>query len=76
MSQGLNNREIAATLFISEGMIRAHIRNMLNRLDVGDRAQLMCYSTPQRVSKFKNLMNIFPQQFFKAIMVAAMLLDA
>jgi hypothetical protein len=76
MSQGLNNREIAATLFISEGMIRAHIRNMLNRLDVGDRAQLMCYPTPQRVSKFKNLMNIFPQQFFKAIMVAAMLLDA
>jgi hypothetical protein len=26
--------------------------------------------------KFKNLMNISPQQFFKAIMVAVMLLDA
>lgn len=44
MSQGLNTREIAAALFISDGTIRTHIRNMLNRLGIGDRFQLMCYA--------------------------------
>lgn len=44
MSQGLNNREIAAALFISDGTIRTHIRNMLSRLEIGDRFQLMCYA--------------------------------
>jgi DNA-binding NarL/FixJ family response regulator len=44
MSQGLNNREIAAALFISDGTIRTHIRNMISRLNVGDRFQLMCYA--------------------------------
>jgi DNA-binding NarL/FixJ family response regulator len=44
MIQGLSDREIAAVLFILERMIRSPTRNMLNRLDVGDRLQLMCYA--------------------------------
>jgi len=44
MSQGLDNHEITAALFISDGTIRSHTRNMLNRLKIGDRFQLMCYA--------------------------------
>jgi DNA-binding NarL/FixJ family response regulator len=56
MSQGLNNREIAAVLFISDGTIRTHIRNMLNRLEIGDRFQLMCYAK----AIFAHRRNTFP----------------
>ena len=44
MSQGLNNRETAVTLFTSEGMIHSYICNILHQLDVGDRFQLMYYA--------------------------------
>jgi len=55
MSQGLNNREIAAALLISDGTIRTHIHNMLNRLQIGDRFQLMCYAK----AIFTHLYNTF-----------------
>ena len=44
MSHGLNNRETAATLFISEGTIRSPTRDMVNHLDVGDRFQSVRYA--------------------------------
>lgn len=39
VAQGANNREIAATLFISEGTVRNHISSILGRLEVRDRTQ-------------------------------------
>jgi len=44
MSQGLNNREIAATLFLSVSTIRSHISNMISSLNVEDRFELRSYA--------------------------------
>lgn len=37
--QGANNREIADKLVITEGTVKSHISNILNRLDARDRTQ-------------------------------------
>ncbi|MGB7249641.1 MAG: response regulator transcription factor [Phormidesmis sp.] len=39
IAQGANNKEIAATLFISEGTVRNHVTHILGRLNVRDRTQ-------------------------------------
>jgi len=39
MVRGLNNREIAAALFIAEGTVRNYINKIYGKLDVVDRAQ-------------------------------------
>lgn len=43
MADGLNNKEIAAKLFLSEGTIRNYISNMLEKLSLRDRTQLAIY---------------------------------
>ena len=39
VAQGLNNKEISAKLYMSEGTIRNHISHILGRLNVRDRTQ-------------------------------------
>lgn len=39
IAQGASNKEIAATLFLSDGTVRNHISNILRRLDLRDRTQ-------------------------------------
>ncbi|MBE7385431.1 MAG: response regulator transcription factor [Leptolyngbya sp. SIO1E4] len=39
VAQGANNKEIAASLFLSEGTVRNHISNILSRLNLRDRTQ-------------------------------------
>ncbi len=39
IAKGANNREIAQTLFLSEGTVRNHISHILMRLDLRDRTQ-------------------------------------
>jgi DNA-binding NarL/FixJ family response regulator len=36
---GANNREIAGQLYISEGTVKNHVTNILNRLNLRDRTQ-------------------------------------
>jgi DNA-binding NarL/FixJ family response regulator len=36
---GSNNREIAGKLYISEGTVKNHVTNILNRLNLRDRTQ-------------------------------------
>ena len=36
---GANNREIAQQLYISEGTVKNHVTNILNRLNLRDRTQ-------------------------------------
>jgi DNA-binding CsgD family transcriptional regulator len=38
---GKSNREIAATLFISESTVKTHARNIFSKYDVGSRAELI-----------------------------------
>lgn len=39
LSQGASNREIANTLYITEGTVKNHITNILGKLGVRDRTQ-------------------------------------
>jgi two-component system, NarL family, response regulator len=39
MAQGMSNRDIAATLQISEGTVKFHVNNLLDKLGVHDRLQ-------------------------------------
>ena len=46
IAQGLNNKEIAAALFVSEGTVRNHISHILGRLNVRDRTQAAIVAHP------------------------------
>ena len=43
VAEGLNNREIAEKLYLSEGTVRNYISNMLDKLELRDRTQLAIY---------------------------------
>lgn len=43
VAEGLNNKEIAEKLFLSEGTVRNYISNMLEKLSLRDRTQLAIY---------------------------------
>ncbi len=43
VADGLNNKEIANTLFLSEGTVRNYISTMLDKLSLRDRTQLAIY---------------------------------
>ncbi len=44
VGRGLNNQQIAATLFISEGTVKNHIHNIMQKLCLYDRTHLVIYS--------------------------------
>lgn len=43
IAEGLNNKEIAQTLFLSEGTVRNYISSTLEKLELRDRTQLAIY---------------------------------
>ena len=43
VGQGLNNKEISKTLFLSEGTIKNHLSNIFSKLDIRDRTQLAIF---------------------------------
>ncbi|MCW6652732.1 response regulator transcription factor [Aerococcaceae bacterium NML210727] len=43
VAEGLNNKEIAETLFLSEGTVRNYLSQLLEKLDLRDRTQLAIY---------------------------------
>jgi len=43
VAQGLNNKEIANNLYLSEGTVKNYISNILTKLDLRDRTQLAIY---------------------------------
>lgn len=43
VSEGQNNKEIAEHLYLSEGTVRNYISQMLTKLDLRDRTQLVVY---------------------------------
>ncbi|MBE9014796.1 response regulator transcription factor [Chroococcidiopsidales cyanobacterium LEGE 13417] len=44
IASGANNREIAQKLFISEGTVKNHVTNILNRLNLRDRTQAAIFA--------------------------------
>jgi len=44
MAKGMNNRQIAGQLFISELTVKVHIRNIFRKLGVGDRTKAVIYA--------------------------------
>jgi DNA-binding NarL/FixJ family response regulator len=39
MARGLNNAEIAASIYLSEGTVRNHVSSIFSKLQVSDRTQ-------------------------------------
>ncbi len=50
IGNGLNNREIARTLFISENTVKVHVRGILNKLDLKNRQQAAVYASKEGIS--------------------------
>lgn len=44
LGKGYNNKEIGKELFLSEGTVKNHITNILNKLDLRDRTQLAIFA--------------------------------
>jgi len=44
VGRGLSNREISATLYLSEGTVRNYISSILTKLELRDRTQLAIWA--------------------------------
>lgn len=44
LTQGLSNKEIAEALVISEGTVKTHVNNVLRKLNLKDRVQLLLFA--------------------------------
>ncbi|WP_371176399.1 response regulator [Bacillus atrophaeus] len=53
LGRGLNNKEIAEKLFITEGTVKNHVSSIINKLAVRDRTQAAIYSVRHGVTIFQ-----------------------
>ena len=44
LANGLNNRDIAAILFISEATVKTHVEHIIGKLGVSDRVQTVVWA--------------------------------
>jgi NarL family two-component system response regulator LiaR len=51
IAQGLNNREIARQLIISEKTVKTHVSNILSKLNLADRTQAAIYALKAGLAK-------------------------
>lgn len=49
VARGLNNREIAKELFISENTVKNHVRNILEKLQLHSRMEAVMYAVRQKI---------------------------
>lgn len=52
LGQGLNNKEIADTLFITEGTVKNHVSNIIQKLELRDRTQAAIFAVRYGVTTF------------------------
>ncbi|MFT5222819.1 MAG: DNA-binding NarL/FixJ family response regulator [Glaciecola sp.] len=53
VAQGMNNREIAKTLFISENTVKNHVRNILEKLQLHSRMEAVVYAVREKLLEIK-----------------------
>jgi DNA-binding NarL/FixJ family response regulator len=53
VAQGLNNRDIAGQLFISENTVKNHIRNILEKLHLHSRMEAVVYAVREKLLEIK-----------------------
>lgn len=49
VAQGMNNREIARTLYISENTVKNHVRNILEKLHLHSRMEAVVYAVREKL---------------------------
>ena len=49
LTEGLNNKEIAKKVFLSEGTVKNHISRLLEKLDLRDRTQLAVFGVKNNI---------------------------
>jgi two-component system, NarL family, response regulator LiaR len=54
VAQGVDNHEIADTLFISLPTVRSHISNILNKLNLSNRSQAVLYALRHNIASLDN----------------------
>lgn len=52
LGQGLNNKEIAETLFITEGTVKNHVSNVIQKLGLRDRTQAAIFAVRYGITVF------------------------
>ncbi len=53
VAQGLNNRDIAKQLFISENTVKNHVRNILEKLHLHSRMEAVVYAVREKLLEIK-----------------------
>jgi DNA-binding NarL/FixJ family response regulator len=53
VAQGMNNREIAKALFISENTVKNHVRNILEKLHLHSRMEAVVYAVREKILEIK-----------------------
>jgi two-component system NarL family response regulator len=49
VAQGLNNKDIAKRLFISENTVKNHVRNLLEKLQLHSRMEAVLYAVREKI---------------------------
>ena len=57
VAQGLTNKEVAASLFITERTVKYHMSEILQKLHLQNRGQVIAYAMQMRLDSGKNLDN-------------------